>query len=146
MIAKYCMLLLNFCIANDSNEWVVFWFDVEHCKHFDSSQAMMYMSTCSYPRWANIPLQGQYRHVLTVGTLQCRFRAHHWYHFISYGLHGCQKALSLEKQTSSHHLTSEGSEHAQLFSVVISWDNKNEFQFVCEYGWFLLRQSHILVS
>ena len=30
--------MLNFCVADDSVEWVVFSLDVEHFKHFDGSQ------------------------------------------------------------------------------------------------------------
>lgn len=32
------MQLLNFCVADDSVELVVFWLDVEHFKHFDGSR------------------------------------------------------------------------------------------------------------
>ncbi|XP_065899465.1 uncharacterized protein [Dysidea avara] len=31
-------LLLNFCVCDNSVEWVVFWLDVEHYKHFDGSR------------------------------------------------------------------------------------------------------------
>ena len=40
MYIRICCLLqlLNFCVADDSVEWVVFWLDVEHFKHFDGSR------------------------------------------------------------------------------------------------------------
>ena len=45
-------------------------------------------------------------------------------------------------------LANGGSEHPQSFSVTINWGaiRINEFQFLCEHGQFLLRQSHIAYS
>ena len=89
--------------------------------------------TCTYmhPQRANIPLQGLERRKLTVGATSGSHSKIGASFGTSFGtilpvvdLHGQQKALRKSRTVT---LASGGSEHAQLFSVAISWGNKMNF-------------------
>ena len=82
-----------------------------------------------YPQWANIPLQGLDRCVLTVGAVsgpRCQIVALHWCHFTSLELTWLAKS-TLEKQTSSHQPVQAVNMHCYLVQLPISWDNEMNF-------------------
>ena len=85
-----------------------------------------------HPQRANIPLQGLDRRVLTVRGISgphCQIAALHWCISPVVDLHGRKKHSGEADQLT---LTSGGSEHAELFSVAISWGNKINF---CLYAY-----------
>ena len=91
-----------------------------------------------HPQRANIPLQGLDRRVLTVRGISgphCQIAALHWCISPVVDLHGRKKHSGEADQLT---LTSGGSEHAELFSVAISWGNK--INFCCMHTWLVFAQ------
>ena len=91
-----------------------------------------------HPQRANIPLQGLDRRALTVGAISgphSQLGALLWRYFTSCGF--TWSATSIQST-----LAGGGSEHAQLFSVAISWGNKTNFSLSVNMSGFC-SDSHI---